>query len=398
MHPHPNPSTETAPPQGPHSASAAHPLPRPELPNEFIVAIDEIAFGGDGLGRHLGCVVFVPFTLPGEQVRVRVTQRHRDFVRAAVAEILEPSPHRVQPRCPLFGQCGGCQLQHIAYKRQLAIKQAQVASAFDHIAALPNPPVEPIIPCPEPYGYRNRITVHAAPGAVGFHAAGRPGLVDVAHCPIASRDVNAALRDLRRHHPASGHFSLREPGIPPAGFHQTNRRLFDTLAETAAAALPASGLHLFEGYCGAGALSARLAGRFARITGCDTDPRLIAAAPALPNAAWHCAPTHEILPTLNPDAILLDPPREGLDPATLAAVRASPAAALVYVSCNPATLARDTARLAGAFTLLRAIPLDLFPQTAQIECVASFIAATPKISGPGPSTETQTTADERVMT
>jgi tRNA/tmRNA/rRNA uracil-C5-methylase (TrmA/RlmC/RlmD family) len=106
-----------------------------------------------------GWVVMVPFALPGELVRVRVYRNHKNFSEADLLAVLRPSPHRVAPRCVLFGRCGGCQYQHLAHAEQLLWKQRQVAELLEHMAGVVFP-VAPVIASPREFGYRSKITPH----------------------------------------------------------------------------------------------------------------------------------------------------------------------------------------------------------------------------------------------
>ncbi len=166
---------------------------------------------GSGLGRvalpgdpEAKWVVMVPFTLPGERVRVRVFRNHKNFSEADLVEVLTPSPHRVGPACPLFARCGGCQYQHLAYAEQLAWKQRQVAELLQHMAGIEFP-VSPVVASPRELGYRSKITPHfnpprepAVPPPIGFLRQGtRFDIVDVPHCPIATDAINAKLPEVR---------------------------------------------------------------------------------------------------------------------------------------------------------------------------------------------------------
>ena len=147
-----------------------------------------------------GWVVMVPFCLPGERVRARIFRNHKNYSEADLIEVLTPSPHRIAPPCPLFGRCGGCQYQHLAYSEQLAWKRRQVAELLQHMAGVTFE-VNPIIGSPREYGYRSKITPHfnpprdpAQPPAIGFLRLGtRFDILDVPHCPIATDAINARL-------------------------------------------------------------------------------------------------------------------------------------------------------------------------------------------------------------
>lgn len=177
-----------------------------------------------------GWVVMVPFTLPGERVRVRVYRNHKNFSEADLLEVLTPSPHRIAPHCGLFGRCGGCQYQHLTYAEQLAWKRRQVEELLQHLAGI-SFPVAPTVPSPREFGYRSKITPHfqvrgarnaergstdapvagaspqlqpststggGAAAPIGFLKQGtRFDLLDVPQCPIATPEINAALPAIR---------------------------------------------------------------------------------------------------------------------------------------------------------------------------------------------------------
>ena len=157
-----------------------------------------------------GWVVMVPFTLPGERVRVRVYRNHKNFSEADLLEVLTPSPHRIAPHCGLFGRCGGCQYQHLTYAEQLAWKRRQVEELLQHLAGI-SFPVAPTVPSPREFGYRSKITPHFHVGRtgdprtpppaetpIGFLKQGtRFDLLDVPQCPIATPEINAALPAIR---------------------------------------------------------------------------------------------------------------------------------------------------------------------------------------------------------
>ncbi len=156
-----------------------------------------------GEPERSGWVVMVPFALPGERVRVRIFRNQRNFSEADLVAVLEPSPWRVEPRCELFGVCGGCQYQHLAYGEQLAWKRRQVAELLQHMAGVEFP-VNPVIGSPREYGYRSKITPHFSKprdggvSEIGFLRAGtRSQLVDVPRCEIATEALNAALSGVR---------------------------------------------------------------------------------------------------------------------------------------------------------------------------------------------------------
>jgi 23S rRNA (uracil1939-C5)-methyltransferase len=176
------------------------------------IDIDDLAFGGEGVGRIDGYVVFVPGALPGDRVRVRLLQARARFGRGVIEAIESPSPQRVEAPCPYFGRCGGCRLQHLAYEAQLALKQKQVADCLARLGGgLSGFQLRPIVAAPEIYGYRNKMEFTVAPRAgapvVGLHEALRyDSVLDVERCLLQSDRMNALLDEARR--------SFAEGGLP----------------------------------------------------------------------------------------------------------------------------------------------------------------------------------------
>jgi 23S rRNA (uracil1939-C5)-methyltransferase len=163
------------------------------------VHLDGIAQGGDAVGHHDGQVVFVQGGLPGEDVTVRVTERQRSFLRGVVEEVLQPSPERVLPRCPLFGRCGGCHWQTMSYQAQLACKRTIVAEQCQHVGQIADVPVAPAMGMQEPWGYRSTAELHVAPaGLAGYYAAHSHEVVPLDSCPLLVPALNVLLPHLQR--------------------------------------------------------------------------------------------------------------------------------------------------------------------------------------------------------
>jgi len=346
---------------------------------ELTLDITDVAYGGEGMGRHEGCVVFVPFTIPGETVRARVVKATRSWKRAQVREIITASPDRVAPPCPVFMRCGGCAYQHIAYQRQLEIKAHQVAEALRRIGKFPEPPVEPARPSFLAYGYRNRITVHVVPPLIGFRGMDPREVVEVKECLLAAEPVNNALSALRaKKRLRPGPATLRA-GPAGTGFRQVNDGAAEVLA-SAVMELVGSGELLVDAYCGAGFFAKKLRGQFTRIVGIDWDTRSIDAARAEADSSedYHVGDAAELLPDLLAGAssavVLVDPPAQGLATDVIGTLLSAHPARIVYVSCDPATLARDLRQLCEGYQLRSAVPVDMFPQTASIETACLLTA------------------------
>ncbi len=188
-------------------------MARPKRGEILSLTIDDLAYGGEGVGRADGYVVFVPGGLPGDRLQVRLVQARSRFGRGAIEAVIEPSPQRVEAPCPYFGRCGGCRLQHVAYPAQLAYKTKQVADALERLGGLRDVPLRPIIGAEEIFGYRNKMefTVarpHRGAGTeagsargglvVGLHETERyDAVLDIDRCLLQSDRMNALLAEAR---------------------------------------------------------------------------------------------------------------------------------------------------------------------------------------------------------
>jgi 23S rRNA (uracil1939-C5)-methyltransferase len=178
-------------------------MAKPRRGDVLDLTIDDLAFGGEGVGRVQGYVIFVRGGVPGDRVRARVVEARSRFGRAVIESLEIPSPERVDAPCPYFGRCGGCRLQHLAYPAQLAFKEKQVRDCLERIGGLGAFELRPILAAPDPYGYRNKMefTVVRDPGegvAIGLHQADRYDVVlDIERCLLQSDAMNAVLDELR---------------------------------------------------------------------------------------------------------------------------------------------------------------------------------------------------------
>lgn len=379
----------------------------------FELRVESVGAGGDGVGHAPdGRVVFVPWTAPGDRVRVRVTDAGRRFLRAQVEELLEPGPDRVPPPCPVFGVCGGCRWQHLRYEAQVAAKRRILEDALSRIGGLRlDAPVE-LVPSPRAYGYRQRARVVAEGGRVGFRRARSHELCPTERCAVLVPPLEAALAGLARSRPADGEWELlaqddghvrvtplTTPGrasrapvrhgdeqleVSGGVFVQANAALLDALVEAVARAA-GSGDAALDLFAGAGAFTLPLARSFRRVIAVEADARAARdlrhnlSAAGLEHASVTRSRVDRALRTpavlaSRWDVVVLDPPRTGLDRASFDALTALDAVRLVYVSCDPATLARDLGRLAArGFRLEGVRGFDGFPQTPHVEAVARLV-------------------------
>lgn len=363
--------------------------------------IHDIAFGGEGVGRIDDFVIFVPFVLVGERVEAKLIEVKKNFARATLLRVLTPAPLRVTPECAHFAACGGCQYQHIAYPEQLRIKRKQIADLFQRIGGVDPAVVGEVIPCPQPYHYRNRIMIRSQWNKpeqrlnIGF-VRWDCGLVeDIFECKIAEPGLNAEITRVRANPPPKGGIKvvLRIPPegweVPPDSFFQNNFFLLPKLVETVQGMLrECHTKHLLDLYCGVGFFAIEMASAVESFVGVEYDKMAIrsarnnAASRNVTNGEFIAGTVEEALPGLvkkfsaEASTVLIDPPRKGCMPQTLELLRELRPAQVIYVSCHPATMARDLNILCrdGVFEIARVTPLDMFPQTQHVECVAALRA------------------------
>jgi tRNA/tmRNA/rRNA uracil-C5-methylase (TrmA/RlmC/RlmD family) len=361
--------------------------------------IGDVAFGGEGVARLGDFVIFIPFVAVGDEVEARITEVKRHFARARLVRVIRSSQERVQPLCPYFGQCGGCQYQHLSYPSQLRLKQKQVSDLLERIGGLNPQVVTEVVPCPQTYGYRNRVMIRSQWDKfkqglnIGFIRADNRLVIDIEACKIAEDPLNEKISQVRAEPPPKGGLKivLRIPPkgweVPPDSFFQNNFFLLPKLVETARAQLKQSGSrYLLDVYCGVGFFAIELGNLVERFAGVEYDRQAIraarhnAAARGHANGEFIAGKAEELLPDLltrfepHTTTVLVDPPRKGCAPELLEGLRQTRPAQVIYVSCDPATMARDLNVLCcgGVFNVAQVVPLDMFPQTAHVECVADL--------------------------
>ena len=371
--------------------------------NRLIVNITDIAFGGEGVARADEFVVFVPFVALGETVEAEITEVKKRFARAKLVRVVKPSADRVEPACRYFGDCGGCQYQHLNYETQLQLKHKQIGDLFQRIGGFDPGVVAPVVGCPEPYGYRNRIMIRSQWDKfkqglnIGFIRADNRLVVDIEGCKIAEPALNEEIKRVRANPPPKGGLKvvLRIPPddwvVPRDSFFQNNFFLLPKLVEVVGDRLKQAGTrHLLDVYCGVGFFSLELADMVERFVGIELDALAIKAARenaerrGWTNGEFVSGAAEDILPGLlakfdsATTTVLLDPPRKGCAPSMIDVLRHLKPAQVLYVSCHPATMARDLNALCtdGVFSLARVMPLDMFPQTQHVESVADLRALT----------------------
>jgi 23S rRNA (uracil1939-C5)-methyltransferase len=392
----------------------SHGLTRMSTDESFEVEVERILPGGMGLAHAGGKTVFVSLAAPGDRVRVRVDREQGNVVFASIEEIIAPSPVRIEPPCPYFGRCGGCDFQQLTYEAQLAAKAEVIRDCLHRIARLEDIPDIIVTPSPDQWRYRMRATwqIDQEQRTVGYYERGSRRVCDVADCAVLRPELEAKLEDVRATEwhrfpselkhldvvagengvsfaPAFAGFETKELSLTVASevyqynaktFFQVNPSLLGPMIEFALA--DASGENALDLYGGAGLFTLPLSRRFQNVLAVESNPAAARFArrnlqdAGLSNARVITATVTDWFRNSSPtpvDFILLDPPRVGAESAVIKGILDLHPAQISYVSCDPATLARDLKKLiAGGYAINSVLGFDLFPQTHHVETVVRF--------------------------
>ncbi len=440
--------------------------------------VERMGQAGDGVARMPdGRLAFVMGALPGERVAAEVTDERRNFVRARVVSVTAPSAERIEPRCPIFAECGGCSFQHWHYDSELRYKESRVRDALERIAHVDSRVVDAIRPAPSPFGYRNKgqFPVGGEPGhlVLGLYRRGTHALVPTEVCDIQDAGINQVLAGVQRvlnQYRVEPYDEMNEQGAlrhviirwssaesaalvllvvrrnPPdlasvaseimaqnpvvrgvgvninrdktnrilgpetrriagdahitdtilgltfhlsfTSFFQVNPQQVEVLYGEALNFLPAGAEEVWDLYSGVGTLASLAAKRARRVRALEANPAAVAdaernfTANALSNIQMDVGRVEDLIgrwvqaEQAPPEAVIVDPPRAGLDPQVVHQLLELKSPQIVYISCNPETWARDVAAFQAGYRLQHAVPVDMFPRTDHVE-VASLLQLAP---------------------
>lgn len=399
----------------------------------YEVTIEKLIYGGDGIARHNGKVVFVPFSVPGDRLTVRPVEEKKTFIRAEIVRILEAGAGRVAPLCPHFEKCGGCQLQQLEYPQQVESKRQILQELFHH--RFPQTRELPITmrACTQPVGYRSRARVQLRGAGecarVGFFRHGSHTIEDIENCPLFRESLNEALSSLRQFKRKAdkdssaqemdmacseeeGSWATARAGtdaeqegittlvgrrkedvilqrrvgeftysVTASVFFQANDFMISELvASVLEAGKGAGNKSALDLFCGVGLFSLPLARKFARVVAVENSSKAVrlcrqnAKASGLSNIEPVCADVCEWIKSetdrTSYDLLLLDPPRGGAGADIMERIKEWGLRHIIYVSCDPQTLVRDLARIApNEYRIEFVEGLDMFPQTYHFETV-----------------------------
>ncbi len=448
-----------------------------QIGDPIIVTIKRLGINGEGVGYYRRKAVFIDGALPGEVIKANVTEVQHKFIKATIRELEKKSPQRIEPPCPVFDVCGGCQIQHLSYEGQLQAKTDIVREAFGRYTELEAVKIKPMLGMEQPWAYRNKAQLQLdrdSSGAViaGLYEINSHHIVDISGCPIQHPAINNTIeivksvlqqlniplytdkeaRDgvktvvvrygfqstelqitlittssqlprqeelierLRTALPELSGIAMNintkrtslifgehtttlwgkeamveslgdlEFALSPRAFFQLNPQQTIKLYESVRAAAALTGKEtVIDAYCGTGTIGLWLAPYAKEVHGIEAiaeaaaDATRNAARNGRSNATFHVGKAEELLPRwvkkgMNPDVIIADPPRTGLEQEFLKTVLKTKPERVVYVSCNPSTLAKDCkVLLDGGYEIQWVQPVDMFPQTSHVECVLLMV-------------------------
>jgi 23S rRNA (uracil1939-C5)-methyltransferase len=389
------------------------------MSEELLVDIERILPGGVGLAHAEGKTVFVALAAPGDRLRVTIDREQGKLLFASIKEIISPSPVRIEPPCPYFGRCGGCDFQQMTYDAQLHAKAEIIRDCFHRIAGLDPIPDFVVQPSTE-WRYRGRAIwqVDLGKEMIGYYERGSRRVCDVADCAVLVPELQKTLEELRstswssfppdlKHSqvvlgedgvslsPAFDGFETKEVSLSigeeiynfnAEAFFQINQELLPHLMDFALG--DARGDFALDLYSGVGLFTLPLARRFKRVVAVESNSvatrfaRRNLQQAKLENTRIITATVTDWMTTAamsgsRYDFVLLDPPRAGAESAVIKGILKLAPAKVSYVSCDPATLARDLKKfLAGGYEIDSLAAFDMFPQTHHVETVVLFKRAT----------------------
>lgn len=360
------------------------------------VEVGPVAHGGHCVARVDGRVVFVRQAVPGEVVTIRINEVRSRFARGEVAEVIEPSPLRRTPPCPIAAECGGCDFQHLPAPASRELKRQVVAELLAHQAGYEF--TSAVEGFDDGFGWRTRMRYHrGADGRLGLRAARSDRVVElppegcrIAAEPIGRPEPPPGREEVVAVSGASGVVVAERPDLPDTvteqvaglrfevaadGFWQPHRLAPSVLTGAVLEALrPAPGELAFDLFCGVGLFAAPLVAAGCRVWGVEGDRRAIGLARRnVPEATFTAGDVAQRLRRLPPraDLIVLDPPRSGAGGRVIEQVVARRPRAIAYVACDPAALARDLAFATGlGYRIDQVRAFDLFGTTHHVECLA----------------------------
>lgn len=388
------------------------------------VTITKLNHSGEGIGYIDGKIVFIPKTIPEDIVEIKIIKEHKNYIETIPTKYIEYSKDRVEIKCPYYKECGGCQLMGLPYPKQLEYKCNKVKNILNKYASLN---LEPTITESNIYNYRNKITLQVENGNVGLYTSNSHDLIQIDKCHLMSNNMNNIIPLIKELdlsninqiiiREATNQLMIKFIGkinistltnklsskvdsiylneeliygtptiieslgkykflISPDSFFQVNKNQTINLYNQVKNYLGPNNNEVLDLYCGTGTIGIYVSDYCKKITGIELNPSSVKDAIKnvklnnLTNINILEGDVGTLLKTKNTyDAIIVDPPRSGLDKKTKSTLLKIKAPKLIYISCDPITLARDLKELKEIYEVVDISLFDMFPNTYHVECV-----------------------------
>ena len=362
--------------------------------------IEKLAVGGDGLGRFDGMVVFVPFTVPGDEILVQITEQKSNHSFGEIKQIISSSSERIKPPCPYYFDCGGCNWQHVEPKSQLKYKEILVAENLKKFLRQ-DVPVLPIIASPQNWRYRNRIQLSSMGSLLGFRKRKSHQIIDVKDCMITEEILTQAfplIRESFKNTQQRIELFLTDKGVAQwekvansgegVGFSQVNRFQNEDLIKTVLSWITNPPKTILELYAGSGNFTWPLAHKFpiASLVAIEFSTLLVERAQefkkSFPQVEFLASDVDTYLKRSTRqkyDLVFLDPPRQGTSSLVMESLASARPEQILYLSCHPVSLSRDLSvffkaaeKVGAKYQIVRVQPFEMFPHTDHVETLVEL--------------------------
>ena len=390
------------------------------------VSITKLNHTGEGIGIINNKIAFIPKTIPGDIVEAKIIKEHKKYIEAIPTKYLAYSQDRVDIKCPYYQECGGCQLMGLSYQEQLNYKKDKVTNILSKYANLK---LNPSIKESNGYKYRNKITLQVKDGKVGLYTSNSHDLIPIAKCLLVSDKINNLINLIQSSNLDLTNINqiiIRESNnqlmtqfigkinisilieklssyvtslylndsliygsktitetlgdyqflISPNSFFQVNHNQTINLYNQVKTYLGVGNNEVLDLYCGTGTIGIYVSKCCKKVTGIELNKSAVMDANNniklnnLINIEFKLGDVGKVLQAKNTyDAIIVDPPRSGLDKNTKATLLQIKSPKLIYISCDPITLARDLNNLKEIYDIKDITLFDMFPNTYHVESV-----------------------------
>lgn len=358
------------------------------------VTITNLDHQGRGIARINNKIVFIPNSIPGEIVNIKITKEKKKFMEGKIISFKEKSPNRVENLCPYYTKCGGCQLLHLTYQQQLVYKKEKIENIFKRYG-LGDIKINDVIASPSKCNYRNKVTFHILNNKLGFYENNSNNFIEINNCLLVNKLINDNINKIPK---KDNKIIVRSNNLEILfeqnkkimhtivdykflvsidSFFQVNDHVTPLLYNKVKEYLsPNKNDIILDLYCGTGTIGIFISKEVKKVIGIELNQSAIN--DAVENAKLNNVNNIEFICgdagneatklKIQPDGIIIDPPRAGLDKNAINTLLKFNSKKIIYVSCDPLTLVRDLNLLNDSYEIIEVTPFDMFPNTYHVEC------------------------------